>query len=144
VEDDLILVSNDRDFFDKDWDDKLKLNLLLQNEWRDKVKKEILAIENFAKLMEEIAKDNPKIKKSSIKRALQEERAIYIQGKEKEEEKIPLGSFDLNDYPDLKRKILEDFKSKWFSEYQKTLLEQYMPSKKEMENIEKQSQYPSI
>lgn len=143
IKDDLIIVSNDKDFFDKDWDDKLELNLLLQNEWKDQVKKKILALENFAKLMEEIAKDNPKIKKSSIKRALQEERAIYVEGKEKEEEKFSFGNFDLNDYPNLKRKILEDLERKGFSGYQQTLSEQYMPSKREMGNIEEQDQYPS-
>lgn len=145
VKDDLILVSNDKDFFDKDWDDKLELNLLLQNEWRDKVNKKISAIENFAKLMEEIAKDNPKIKKSSIKRALQEERALYVEGKEKEmkEEKLSFGNFDLNDYPNLKRSLLEELERKKLSGYHQTLSEQYMPTKIEMTNLDKQNQYPS-
>ena len=140
TKDDLILVSNDMDFFDKDWHDELVLNLFLQNEWKGK-KKKITVIENFAKLMEEISHENPEINKTRIKKALQEERSIYIDGEKDKKEKFSFGDFDLDNYPNLKKALFQEYiKEKKFSGYHQNLVEQYTPN---LEDLEKKSGYIS-
>ena len=144
TKDDLIIVSKDMDFFDKDWDDELVLNLFLQNEWKVK-KKNITAIENFAKLMEEISQENPGINKRSIKKALQEERSIYIDGEKDKKGKFPFGDFDLDNYPNLKEALLQEYiKEKNLSGYHQNLVDQYTPNLEDVEEIEKRSGYISI
>ena len=143
VKDDLIIVSKDMDFFDKDWDDELVLNLFLLKEWEPK-KKDVIIIENFAKLMEELAKDNPEINKRSIKKALQEERSLYTEGKKEEKGTLSFSPLDLDNYPNLKKALIQEYMmQKKALGYHQSLADQYNPTLHEEEVIDQENDYIS-